>query len=304
MQKIADSEKRLPEHGERTGEIPERQNVAVLMDGFFSDLILFLYTRSVRKEHLFRDSIEHGVDNGELCIYAFHHSTLERYFREEISNGKLRVYRSGDDRKDLLTFAEDCCGLILASDEYIALRFLFDFSEPDDFGDLLAIKNLVIEKRNASFPISGIFAVDIEHMTEERIKALSVGIPRVIISTGEGITISFSTFSYPPQALDVVPQKIVEGIVRKSVEPLILTFLRKPMTGYDILKEIYERYHVLLPQARVYSTLYDLANRGVLKVIVRGKSKLYVPTEEGEKYIKKKLRDFHAVYTHILGVER
>ncbi|MBE0516570.1 MAG: PadR family transcriptional regulator [Methanophagales archaeon] len=118
------------------------------------------------------------------------------------------------------------------------------------------------------------------------------------------ITVSFSTSSYPPQSLDVVPQRIVEEIVRKSVEPLILTFLRKPISGYDILKEINNRYHVLLPRARVYSTLYDLENRGLVKIIVRGKSKIYVPTEVGEKYIEEKLKDFHSVYAHILGIER
>ena len=300
-----DSERRLREYEEQLmGKLLERKSKAVLVDGFFSDIILFLYTGSVNKEHIFKDSIEHGLANGELCSYAFSQSTLRRYFKDDISSGTLRVYKMEKTMKGLPEFLEDCCSIIPASDEYIALRFLFDFSELEDFEDILAIRDAVTEKRNAAFPISGIFAFDMGHLNEERIKALSVGIPRVIISSGEETTVSFSTSSYLPKSLDVVPQKIVEEIVRKSVEPLILTFLRKPMSGYDILKEIYDRYHVLLPQARVYSTLYNLENRGIVKVLLKGKSKLYIPTEEGEKYMEKKLKDFHAVYAHMLGIER
>jgi AmiR/NasT family two-component response regulator len=302
------SERRLRDYDERLKrEIPERKSKAVLVDGFFSDIILFLYTKSVKKEHIFRDSIAHGLENGELCVYAYYLSPQESYFKEDIARGTLQVYNMHsmrDGLKGLPDFIDDRCSIILESDEYIALRFLLDFSEIADFEDILALKDAVIEKRNAAFPISGIFAFDLEHLNEERIKTLSVDIPRIIISTGEETTVSFSTASYVPESLDVVPQKIVEEIVRKSLEPLILAFLHKPMSGYDILKEIYDRFHVLLPQARVYSTLYDLENRGILKVQLRGKSKEYVPTEEGKRYIEKKLKDFHAVYAHILGIER
>ncbi|MBE0517565.1 MAG: response regulator, partial [Methanophagales archaeon] len=178
-----DFERRLRKYEERRkSEIPEYKSKAVLLDGFFSDIILFLYTKSVRKEHIFKDSIEHGLDNGELCLYAFSHSTLEPYFKEEISRGKLRVYEVWRDIRGLLEFVEDCCAIILASDEYIALRFLFDLSEIQDLEDLLAIKKGIIEKRDMAYPISGILAFDMEHLTEEKIKKLSAGIPRVIIS--------------------------------------------------------------------------------------------------------------------------
>ncbi|MDI6884971.1 MAG: response regulator [archaeon] len=290
-----DSERRLREFGE---------SKAVLLDGFFSDIMLFLYTKSVKKEHLFKGGIEHGLKNGELCLYAFNHTTLRPYFKGDISSGKLRICEMKREMARLRDFIEDSCSLLEASDKYIAFRFLFDFSEIEDFEEVLAIKKVVIEKRNRLFPISGTFAFDIENLNAERTKVLSEGIPRVIISTGEETTISFSTSSYQPESLDVVPQKIIEEIVRKSVEPLVLTLLRKPMSGYDIIKEIYDRFHVLLPQARVYSLLYNLENREILKIKLEGKSKVYIPTEEGGKYIENKLKDFHVVYSHILGLEK
>lgn len=48
------------------------ESKAVLLDGFFSDIILFLYMKSVKKERIFRDSIEHGLKIGEMCLYAFY----------------------------------------------------------------------------------------------------------------------------------------------------------------------------------------------------------------------------------------
>jgi DNA-binding PadR family transcriptional regulator len=50
--------------------------------------------------------------------------------------------------------------------------------------------------------------------------------------------------------------------------------------------------------------LYDLETRGIIKPIIKGKSKIYLPTEAGKKYIEEKLKDFYAVYTHILGLEK
>jgi CheY-like chemotaxis protein len=302
-----DSERRLRVSDEQLKrEIIERKSKskAVLLDGFFSDIILFLCTKYENKESIFKDSIEQGLKDGEMGLYAFYRSKLRPYFKDEIASGKLRTYKMTEGLKRLCDLFEECCSIIETSDEYMALRFLFDFSQVEDFEEVLAIKNAVIEKRNKLFPISGVFAFDIETLNADRTKVLSEGIPRVIISTGEETTISFSTSSYTPESVDVVPQKIVEEIVRKSVEPIILPFLRKPISGYDIIKEIYDRFHVLLPQARVYSLLYDLEKGGMIKAIIKGKSKVYSPTEEGEKYIEEKLKDFHTVYAHILGTER
>jgi len=302
-----DSERRLRVSDEQLKrEIIERKSKskAVLLDGFFSDIILFLCTKYENKESIFKDSIEQGLKDGEMGLYAFYRSKLRPYFKDEIASGKLRTYKMTEGLKRLCDLFEECCSIIETSDEYMALRFLFDFSQVEDFEEVLAIKKAVIEKRNKLFPISGVFAFDVETLNAERTKVLTKDIPRVIISTGEETTISFSTSSYTPESVDVVPQKIVEEIVRKSVEPIILPFLLKPMSGYDIIKEIYDRFHVLLPQARVYSLLYDLEKGGMIKAIIKGKSKVYSPTEEGEKYIEEKLKDFHTVYAHILGTER
>ena len=82
---------------------------------------------------------------------------------------------------------------------------------------------------------------------------------------------------------------------------MVLSLLNKPISGYDIVHEIHSRYKVLIPQARVYTLLYDLMENGYLEIRVSGKSKLYCPTEKGKKHISQKLNDFKLVFQHILG---
>ena len=82
---------------------------------------------------------------------------------------------------------------------------------------------------------------------------------------------------------------------------MVLSLLDKPISGYDIVHEIHNRYKVLIPQARVYTLLHDLLENGYLEIRVSGKSKLYCPTEKGKKHISQKLNDFKQVFQHILG---
>lgn len=89
--------------------------------------------------------------------------------------------------------------------------------------------------------------------------------------------------------------------MKKSLEPVVLSLLDKPISGYDIVHEIHSRYRVLIPQARVYTILHDLQEEGFLEIRASGKSKLYCLTEKGRKHIGQKLSDFKQVFQHIMG---
>jgi two-component system, response regulator PdtaR len=131
---------------------------------------------------------------------------------------------------------------------------------------------------------------------------LSEGITKIIISTGKDTTISFAQPTFPAESFSIVPQATVDDVVKKLLEPVILSLLDKPISGYDIVHEIHNRYNVLIPQARIYSFLYDLEHKEYLEMKVSGKSKLYSPTEAGKKYIRQRLNEFTFVFQHILGV--
>ena len=74
--------------------------------------------------------------------------------------------------------------------------------------------------------------------------------------------LSFAHRSFPAESVTVVPQETLEEVVKKSLEPVVLSLLERPISGYDIVREIHNRYKVLIPQARIYTLLYDLEKKG------------------------------------------
>lgn len=159
----------------------------------------------------------------------------------------------------------------------------------------------MISKKEAGTPVSGIIALNIGKIDHTLIKTLADGISRIIVSTGKETTLSFAHHSYPADSVSVVSQSTIDEVIKKSLEPVVLSLLDKPISGYDIVHEIYNRYQVHIPQARVYTLLHDLMKNGYLVIQVSGKSKLYCQTETGKKHISQKLNDFKLVFQHILG---
>ena len=158
-------------------------------------------------------------------------------------------------------------------------------------------------KKGEGCPVSGIIALNIGKIDHTLIKSLAEGIPKIIVSTGKETTLSFAQHTFHAESVSVVPQSTIDDVVKKSLEPVVLSFLDKPISGYDIVHEIHSRYNVLIPQARVYTLLHDLAESGYLEIRVSGKSKLYCPTETGKKHISQKLHDYKLVFGHIIGGE-
>jgi DNA-binding PadR family transcriptional regulator len=178
---------------------------------------------------------------------------------------------------------------------------LFDFSETEDFTDFLTVKDLILAKKSQGVQLSGILAMNIADIDHRQIKQLSDGIAKIIVSTGKETTLSFANRSFPSESVTVVPQATIDEVVKKSLEPVVLSLLDKPISGYDIVHEIHNRYNVLIPQARIYTFLYDLEKKGYLVMKTSGKSKLYSPTDAGRKYIDNRLAEFKFVFRHILG---
>jgi DNA-binding PadR family transcriptional regulator len=201
----------------------------------------------------------------------------------------------------LLQVLEKCTESLQKGGQTTSLQILIDFSETDEFDDILAIRKLLLSKKENGIPVSGIIALNIGKIDHTLIKALAEGIPKIIVSTGKETTLSFAQHSFPAESVSVVPQSTIDDVVKKSLEPVILSLLDKPISGFDIVHEIHSRYKVLIPQARVYTLLYDLLENGYLEIRVSGKSKLYCPTEKGKKHISQKLNDFKLVFQHILG---
>ncbi len=274
----------------------------VLLKDIFSDIILFLYLDPSAKEPLFKTALEAGLKKGGRYFFAYHQSSLNKFFLQEIQKKELFTRRI---KKGELFFLprilEKCTATLSPADPSASLNILFDFSDTEEFADIIAVKNLIRAKREAGVPITGIIALNIVDLDHSHIRLLSEGITKIIISTGKDTNLSFAQPTFPTESLTVVPQATVEDVVKKLLEPVILSMLEKPISGYDIVHEIHNRYKVLISQARIYMFLYDLEAKGYLEIKMSGKSKLYYPTETGKKYIRQQLNDFKVVFQLILG---
>jgi CheY-like chemotaxis protein/DNA-binding PadR family transcriptional regulator len=300
-EKMAGKETGQEDDGLSYLDLPEIKTV--LLKDIFTDIILFLYTDQVEKEPIFKFALEEGIKKGGRNLFAYSQSTLQKYFPKEISKKELYMYRvKKNEVFALLPVLEKCTASLQEAGTSDSLQILLDFSDPEEFDDILAIRNLLLSKReNTTHPVSGIIALNIGKIDHNLIKSLAEGISKIIVSTGKETTLSFAHHSFPAESVSVVPQSTIDDVVKKSLEPVVLSLLNKPISGYDIVHEIHSRYKVLIPQARVYTLLYDLMENGYLEIRVSGKSKLYCPTEKGKKHISQKLNDFKLVFQHILG---
>jgi two-component system, response regulator PdtaR len=278
-------------------DLPEIRTV--LLKDIFTGIVLFLYADPALKEPIFKFAIEEGLKKGGRNLFAYHRSILQKYFLKEIQNGDLFMRRVKKGEVYLLPgILEKCYGSLASAG---TLQVLLDFSETDEFSDIISVKELILAKKSQGLPFSGIIAVNMADIDHHQIKQLSDGIAKIIISTGKETTLSFAHQSFPLESVTVVPQATIDDVVKKSLEPVVLSLLEKPISGYDIVHEIHGRYNVLIPQARIYTYLYDLEQKGYLVMKTSGKSKLYSPTEAGKKYIHNRLNEFKFVFRHIMG---
>ncbi|MFA4848406.1 MAG: response regulator [Methanoregula sp.] len=280
-------------------DLPEIKTV--LLNDIFNEIVLFLYTDQVAKEPIFKFALEEGMKKGGRNLFAYSQSTLQKYFPKEISKKELFTHRI--KRKEvpaLLPILDKCTESLLYPGTTDSLQILLDFSETEEFNDILAVRNLLLSKKEKGIPVSGIIALNIGKIDHILIKTLAEGIPKIIVSTGKETTLSFAHHTFPAESVSVVPQSTIDDVIKKSLEPVVLSLLDKPISGYDIVHEIHSRYKVLIPQARVYTLLHDLVDTGDLEIRISGKSKLYCTTEIGKKHISQKLSDFKQVFEHIL----
>ncbi|MDD1729698.1 MAG: response regulator [Methanospirillum sp.] len=274
----------------------------VLLEDIFTDIMLFLYTDQAEKDPIFKFALEEGIKKGGRNLFAYSHSTLQKYFPKEIQKHELYIHRiKTHELYTLLSILEKCTDSLLYEGTKDTLQILIDFSETEEFDEIIAIKNLLLDKKKSGTLISGMIALNIGKIDHTLIKILAEGISRIIVSTGNETTLSFAHHTYPIDSLSVVPQSTIDDVVKKLLEPVVLSLLDKPVSGYDIVHEIHNRYQVLIPQARVYTLLHDLLYNGYLEIRISGKSKLYCPTEKGRIHISQKLNDFKKVFGHILG---
>lgn len=84
-----------------------------------------------------------------------------------------------------------------------------------------------------------------------------------------------------------VLKKMHERIIKNFMDILILTELRNgPMSGYDVIAYIHNKFHLLVSSGTVYSLLYSLERNGVIEGKWNERKRVYTLTEKGTKTIE------------------
>jgi DNA-binding PadR family transcriptional regulator len=78
------------------------------------------------------------------------------------------------------------------------------------------------------------------------------------------------------------------SIIKNFLDTVVMVKLKAcgPLSGYDLMEYVHQKYGVLISSGTVYSLLYSLERKGLLKADDVSGKRLYDLTEEGLKAIK------------------
>lgn len=263
---------------------------------------LLLYSGDVNKTAIFQNFIAEGIAGHAPCAYAYYRTKLIPRFRKSIKSGEIATFelRGGTGIFNrYLDGLPQSAGISGVKEKFLCI---VDFSDSGTFEDLLLTKSKLVQAGSLAWDsFLGIIAVPMEGLDAQMLDWLSEGVSQLVVLSGEDNIITFSTPMKQNGPVHAVSQEILESVVKKSLEFVILSCLDRQVSGFAIIREIKERFLVDIPIARVYTYLYELEENGVLSAEVIGRTRMYSPTRDGEKYIAGRLRDIAMAYRQVLG---
>jgi len=69
---------------------------------------------------------------------------------------------------------------------------------------------------------------------------------------------------------------------------LILSHLKdnSPMSGYDVIKYLHRKFHILPSSGKVYSLLYSLERQRLVRGTENNRKRVYKLTQQGEEFLR------------------
>ena len=81
-------------------------------------------------------------------------------------------------------------------------------------------------------------------------------------------------------------KKMHERIIKNFMDIIIMTELRNgPLSGYDVISYIHNKFNLLVSSGTVYSLLYSLERNDLVEGVWEERKRVYKLTEKGEKTI-------------------
>ncbi|MBU2565661.1 MAG: PadR family transcriptional regulator [Candidatus Thermoplasmatota archaeon] len=74
-----------------------------------------------------------------------------------------------------------------------------------------------------------------------------------------------------------------ENFTREKIENIVVSLSQQhSVSGYDVIKIVFQRFNVLLSPGTVYPLLYSLEEKGVLNSEVKGSRRMKLYTSAGK----------------------
>jgi DNA-binding PadR family transcriptional regulator len=84
-----------------------------------------------------------------------------------------------------------------------------------------------------------------------------------------------------------VLKRMHERIIKNFMDIIILAELKTgPLSGYDVISFIHNKFHLLVSSGTVYSLLYSLERNGLIEGTWNERKRVYKLTEKGERTIE------------------
>jgi len=105
-----------------------------------------------------------------------------------------------------------------------------------------------------------------------------------------------------------LPMRMVEKLHRRVIKSfmdiLVLAELKNSqMSGYDVISYIHKKYGILMSSGTVYSLMYSMERKGLIKARWNQRKRVYVLTEKAEQNIEtiiKVNKEIQSFLTNIL----
>ncbi len=82
-------------------------------------------------------------------------------------------------------------------------------------------------------------------------------------------------------------KKMHERVIKNFMDIIIMTELQNgPLSGYDVISYIHNKFNLLVSSGTVYSLLYSLERNGLVEGVWDERKRVYKLTEKGEKTIE------------------
>jgi len=83
-------------------------------------------------------------------------------------------------------------------------------------------------------------------------------------------------------------KKMQRRLVKGFMDIIVLAELKEghPMSGYDIIGYIHDKFHILVSSGTVYSLLYSMERDGLIEGTWAKRKRVYALTEKGNRKIE------------------